>query len=316
MPMKSILEALDLRSLILQNFEKALVISNERKRKSLMTFAIAGGGPTGVELAGALGELKKHILPLDYPELDLNQMEICLIQSAPRLLPMLSEKSSEKSKKFLEELGVKVYLNTRVLDYHGDYVQTNNNQDIIAHTLIWTAGVVGSPISGFSPEQINKANRIVVDEFNRVKGLENIFAIGDVAAQITEKTPMGLPMVAPVGMQQGEHLANNILNMLNGKKLEPFIYKDKGSMATIGKNRAVVEINKFRSSGTFAWFLWMVVHLVSLVGFRNKFIVLFNWIKNYFSSDKGVRLIVRPFVLSKAKKKRKKEFETGITEED
>ncbi len=310
MPMKSIPEALDLRSLILQNFEKALVISNKRKQQSLMNFVIAGGGPTGVELAGALGELKQNILPKDYPELDLSQMNIYLIHSRERLLPMLSESSSEKTKKYLEELGVTVVLNTRVLDFHGDYVQTNQEEDYIAKTLIWTAGVEGAPIDGLNA--INKGNRIVVNEFNQVKGYENIFAIGDVASMETKDTPRGHPMVAPVAMQQGKHLAKNISLLLENKKPIPFQYKNKGSMATIGKNKAVVEIGKTKMSGFSAWMVWMVVHLISLVGFRNKIIATINWIKNYFSSDRGIRLIITPFVLSKAKRKRRKEFEEEV----
>ncbi|MCB0409404.1 MAG: NAD(P)/FAD-dependent oxidoreductase [Flavobacteriales bacterium] len=310
MPMKSIPEALDLRSLILQNFEKALVISNKRKQQSLMNFVIAGGGPTGVELAGALGELKQNILPKDYPELDLSQMNIYLIHSRERLLPMLSESSSEKTKKYLEELGVTVVLNTRVLDFHGDYVQTNQEEDYIAKTLIWTAGVEGAPIDGLNA--INKGNRIVVNEFNQVKGYENIFAIGDVASMETNDTHRGHPMVAPVAMQQGKHLAKNISLLLENKNPIPFQYKNKGSMATIGKNKAVVEIGKTKMSGFSAWMVWMVVHLISLVGFRNKIIATINWVKNYFSSDRGIRLIITPFVLSKAKRKRRKEFEEDI----
>jgi len=314
MPMKSIPEALDLRSMVLQNFEKALHNSNLRKRQGMMNIAIAGAGPTGVELAGALGELKKYVLPRDYPELDFRLMNIYLVQSANRVLPMLSEASSSRAQKDLEDLGVTVVLNTRVLDFFGDYVQTSTGHDIIARTLIWTAGVTGAPIQGLGAEALNKTSRIEVDEFNRVKGHDNIFAIGDVAAMTSEAFPQGHPMVAPVAMQQGALVGENILRVLSAKPMEPFKYRDKGAMATIGKNHAVVEMGKMRFAGTFAWLIWMLVHLLSLVGFRNRMVTLFNWVKNYFSSDRGMRLIITEFDLQEEKRKRKKEWEREQTE--
>ncbi|MFZ5552375.1 MAG: NAD(P)/FAD-dependent oxidoreductase [Bacteroidota bacterium] len=306
MPMKSIPEALDLRSLILQNFEKILMISNERKKQSMMNYVIAGAGPTGVELAGALGELKLKVLPKDYPELDFSKMNIYIIQAGDRILPMFSPKSSERAKKYLEKLGVTVVLNTRVLDYSGDYVQTNTGQDIIAKTLIWTAGVTGAPVEeGLNKESINKAGRYVVDEFNRVKGYEDIFAIGDVACMPTKEFPNGHPQVAPVAQQQGALFAKNICLHLEGKSMKPFKYFDKGSMATVGKNKAVVEIGKLKFGGFFAWATWMFVHVMSLVGYSNRLVVLWSWTRNYFSSDKGIRLIIRHFDLMAEKRKRK-----------
>ncbi|MCW8897405.1 MAG: NAD(P)/FAD-dependent oxidoreductase [Flavobacteriales bacterium] len=308
MPMKSITEALNLRSLIFQNFEKALVITNERKRQGLMNFVIAGAGPTGVELAGALGELKSHILPKDYPELDFSMMQIYLVQSSDRVLPALSPSSSEKAQRYLEKLGVNVVLNTRVLDYFGDYVQTNTEDDLVAKTLIWTAGVVGAPIKGIDAKSIVRGNRIAVDKFNKVKGYENIFAIGDVAAMITEENPKGHPMVAPVAIQQGRWVGKNLKRIMQKKEMLPFVYHDKGAMATIGKNKAVVEMGKMKFGGAFAWYVWMFVHLMSLVGFRNRVVVFFNWARNYFNSDRGMRLIIFPFKLSKVKRQRKKAF--------
>ncbi len=308
MPMKSIPEALNLRSLIFQNFEKALVITNERKRQGLMNFVIAGAGPTGVELAGALGELKSHILPKDYPELDFSMMQIYLVQSSDRVLPALSPSSSEKAQCYLEKLGVNVVLNTRVLDYFGDYVQTNTEDDLVAKTLIWTAGVVGAPIKGIDAKSIVRGNRIAVDKFNKVKGYENIFAIGDVAAMITEENPKGHPMVAPVAIQQGRWIGKNLKRIMQKKEMLPFVYHDKGAMATIGKNKAVVEMGKMKFGGAFAWYVWMFVHLMSLVGFRNRVVVFFNWARNYFNSDRGMRLIIFPFKLSKVKRQRKKAF--------
>jgi NADH dehydrogenase len=309
MPMKSVPEALDLRSMILQNFEKILTISNERKKQSLMNFVIAGAGPTGVELAGALGELKMHVFPKDYPELDLSKMNIYLIQSSDRVLPMLSEKSSVRAKKYLEELGVQVILNTRVLDYNGDYVQTNTGQDLFARTLIWTAGVSGNALPGLASDLYTKSGRILTDEFCRVKGSDSIYAIGDVACMESKQYPNGHPQVAPVAIQMANHFVKNLQRIHDKKELLPFTYKDKGSMATVGKNRAVVEIGKSKLGGFMAWAIWMFVHLMSLVGFRNRFVIFVNWTKNYFSSDRGMRLIIREFNMQEAKKKRKREME-------
>ncbi|MBI3135477.1 MAG: NAD(P)/FAD-dependent oxidoreductase [Bacteroidetes bacterium] len=314
MPMKSILESLDLRTMLLQNFEHALLINNERKKQGMMNVVIAGAGPTGVELAGSLGELKRSVFPKDYPELDLSKMNIYLVQSGDRVLPMLSEKSSLKAKKYLEKLGVTVVLNTRVLDYFGDYVQTDTGQDIIAKTLIWTAGVTGNPVKGLPKESVGRGDRIQVDEFNQVKGMQDVFAIGDVACMQSKDYPNGHPQVAPAAMQQGKLLGKNLVNKICSKKpLKPFKYKDKGAMATVGKNKALVEMGRLKIGGAVAWFIWMVIHLLSLVGFRNKVVTMFNWIKNYFNSDRGMRLIITQFDLQEEKRKRRKEFEAKHT---
>lgn len=311
MPMKSILESLDLRTMLLQNFEHALLINNERKKQGMMNVVIAGAGPTGVELAGALGELKRSIFPKDYPELDLSKMNIYLVQSGDRVLPMLSPKSSAKAKKYLEKLGVTVVLNTRVLDFFGDYIQTDTGNDIIAKTLIWTAGVTGNPIKGMPKETVGKGDRIQVDEFNQVKGMPDVFAIGDVACMVQNEWPNGHPQVAPAAMQQGKQLGKNLVNKIcHNKPFQAFRYKDKGAMATVGKNKALVEMGRLKIGGAFAWFIWMVIHLLSLVGFRNKVVTMFNWVKNYFNSDRGMRLIITHFDLHEEKKKRRKEFES------
>lgn len=308
MPMKSVGEALDLRSMLLQNFEKILCNSNERKRQGMMNIVIAGAGPTGVELAGALGEMKHKVFPKDYPELDLSKMNIYLVQSGDRVLPMLSEKSSERAKKYLEKLGVTVILKTRVLDFFGDYVQTTG-EDLIARTLIWTAGVTGNPVEGLLAESVDKKNRIAVDTYCKVKGMEDIYAIGDVACMVTDEFERGHPMVAPVAMQQGEFIAKNIKRELKGQPPLEFKYKDKGSMATVGKHKAVVEVGGRKMGGAFAWYIWMAVHLMSLVGFRNKLMTFFNWMKNYFNGDRGIRLIVNDFDLYEEKRKRRKSLE-------
>jgi NADH dehydrogenase len=287
---------LDLRHNILQNFEKALNTTDPLEKESLMNFVIVGGGPTGVELAGALAELQKHVLPCDYPELDMSQMKIYLIEASPRVLNSFHEKSSVKADKFLTDMGVTIMTGTGVTDYDANVVKTNKGHNIPSNNLIWAAGVAGNALQGLAPEVVNRGRRIEVDEYNRVKGYENIYAIGDVAAMYTEAAyPKGHPMVAQVAIQQGKLLAKNFNAITAGKVFKPFHYKDKGSMATVGRNRAVVEIGNYRSQGVFAWFMSMFVHLVTLVGFRNKLVVFINWLVSYWNYDRGMRLIIRPF---------------------
>lgn len=294
MPMKTIPEALDLRSLILQNLELALLTNDLDERYRLMNYVIVGGGPTGVELAGAMGELKKHVLPNDYPDLDIRRMNVHLIQATDRLLPSMSQNASDKAKKYLEELGVQLWFNTMVKNYDGSRVITDN-KDLEATTLIWTAGVKGNLIPGIEGEDVIVGGRYSVNEFNQVKNYDNIFAIGDVAVMVTPEKPYGDPMVAQVAIQQGNLLAKNLNNLIKNKPLIPFKYKDQGSMATIGRDKAVVDLPRWKFSGWFAWFVWMFVHLVSLVGFRNKVIALMNWVVQYFHYNKSVRLIIRPY---------------------
>lgn len=294
MPMKTVPEALDLRSLILQNLEFALLTNDLDERYRLMNYVIVGGGPTGVELAGAMGELKKHVLPHDYPDLDIRRMNVHLIQATDRLLPTMSQRASEKAKKYLEDLGVQVWFDTMVTDYDGEII-TTDKKPFSATTLIWTAGVKGALLPGIGNEENIKGGRFLVNEFNQIKGYENIYAIGDVALMITEKAPQGDPMVAQVAIQQGKLLAKNLNNLKSGKPMKPFRYKDKGSMATIGRDKAVVDLPGWKFAGWFAWFVWMFVHLVSLVGFRNKVIALMNWVIQYFQYNKSVRLIIRPY---------------------
>lgn len=294
-PMKSIPEALNLRSLILQQFEKATLTREEEKKRALMNFMIVGAGPTGVELAGALAELKKNALPVDYPDLDVAKMNITLVEAAPRVLAAMSEKSSNNAKKYLESLGVNVLLNTAVSDYDGETITFGDGHQEFSKTLIWTAGVKGASISGIEVVVNPRSGRIKTDAFNRVDGFENIFAIGDVAEMSSEQLPKGHPMVAQVAIQQGTNLGKNIVRYVNKKSLVPFKYNDKGSMATVGKNKAVVDLPpKMHISGYFAWFIWMFIHLLALVGFRNKVVTFFNWVYNYFRYDKGIRLIIRP----------------------
>ena len=296
MAMKTIPQSLNIRSLILENFEQALLTNDIDERHSLMNFVLVGGGPTGVELAGALAEMKKAILPKDYPDLDVRKMEINLIQGSNRVLDSMSENASEKAEKFLLNLGVSVWKNVRVTGYDGKTVTTNSDLSFDSATVIWTAGVQGALPHGLKSDSfIKNVNRIKVNEFNQVEGYEHLFAIGDIAVMSSEKFPQGHPMMAQPAMQQGRLLADNLIKIINKKEPKPFEYKDKGSMATIGRNKAVVDLPKFKFSGVFAWFVWMFVHLFSLIGFKNKAVVFLNWVYNYIRFDREARLIMRPY---------------------
>lgn len=296
MAMKTIPQSLNLRSLILENFEEALLTDDLRQRAALMNFVIVGGGPTGVELAGALAEIKKGILPKDYPDLDTRIAQINLVQGSDRILDGMSLQASEKSEKFLKKLGVNVFKNMMVTDYDGQTVRTQTDVTFETATLIWAAGVMGANVKGLDSEKIvARANRLKVDLFNRVEGFDNIFAIGDIAMMSTEAYPNGHPMVAQPAIQQGNHLGVNFSRLLKGKKCVPFTYYDKGTMATVGRNKAVVDMKHFKFQGVFAWFVWMFVHLFFLIGFRNRAIVFINWVYNYVRFDREARLIIRPF---------------------
>jgi NADH dehydrogenase len=296
MAMKTIPQSLNLRSLILENFEEALLTSDLNERNALMNFVIVGGGPTGVELAGALAEIKKGILPKDYPDLDTRLAQIHIIQSSDCILKGMSKKASEKAEDFLEKLGVNIWKNTRVTNYDGKTVTTNTDVTFKTATLIWAAGVKGATIKGLDAEDfVTRGNRIMVNEFNQVKGFQHIFAIGDVACMASEAFPFGHPMMAQPAIQQGNQLGENILRLIENKLMAPFIYKDKGAMATIGRNKAVVDLKKFKFQGVFAWYVWMFVHLFFLIGFRNRMVVFVNWVYNYVRFDREARLIIRPF---------------------
>ena len=296
MPMKTVPEALNLRSLILQNLEEALMEKDPIKKEALMTFVAVGGGPTGVETAGALAELKNHVLVNDYPELDINKMKIYLIESDDRILSPFSLEASAKAKEFLEKMGVNVLVDTRVNHYDGEKITYNNDtQTIYTKSVIWSAGVKGALIPGLDKAELARGGRLKTTNYNLVNGYENIFAIGDLAYMETEDFPNGHPGVAQVAIQQGQQLAYNLLRIVNQEKAHPFDYFDKGSMATIGRNKAVVDLKYWKFQGFFAWLTWMFVHLLFLVGFRNKLVTLMNWIVNYFSYDRGTRVIIRKF---------------------
>lgn len=296
MVMKTIPQSLNLRSLILENFEQALLTDDLHERDALMNFVIVGGGPTGVELAGALAEIKKGILPKDYPDLDTRRAQINLIQSGERILPAMSGQASRKAEHFLERLGVNVWKNIRVTDYDGNKVTTNTETSFESATLVWAAGVQAVSIKGLDAKEVLcRGNRLKVNEFHQLEGFQNIFAIGDVAQMETETFPHGHPMMAQPAIQQGRNLGDNLVRLIDGKPMKPFVYKDKGSMATVGRNKAVVDLPKFRFQGVFAWFVWMFVHLYFLIGFRNRVVVFINWVYNYIRFDREARLIIRPY---------------------
>lgn len=296
MSMKTIPQSLNIRSLILENFEQAVLIKDEVERNMLINFVIVGAGPTGVELAGALAEMKKAILQKDYPDLDIAKMQINLVQGDVRVLDTMSEKSSAAAEKFLVDLGVKVWKNVRVTNYDGKTVTTNSDLTFETATVIWAAGVQGAKIAGLdSKSLVERVERIRVNQYNQVMGYENIFAIGDIASMETELFPQGHPMMAQPAIQQGKLLGENLIKLINKKPMTAFEYNNKGSMATIGRNLAVVDLPRYHFSGVFAWFVWMLVHLFSLIGFKNKAVVFLNWVYNYIWFDREGRLIIRPF---------------------
>lgn len=308
MSMKTIPQSLNIRSLILENFEQAVLTKDTAEKNALINFVLVGAGPTGVELAGALAEMKKAILQKDYPDLDIAKMEINLIQSSDRILNTMSVKSSAAAEKFLESLGVKIWKNMRVTNYDGRTITTNTQTNFETATVIWTAGVQGAAIAGLQANAlIEKVERIRVNQNLQVNGYQNIFAIGDIACMETELFPQGHPMMAQPAIQQGEQAAKNIILLNQNKPLEIFEYNDKGSMATIGRNKAVVDLPKYHFNGVFAWFVWMIVHLFSLIGFKNKAVVFLNWVYNYIRFDREGRLIIRPF--------KKKSFTSFTTDE-
>jgi NADH:ubiquinone reductase (H+-translocating) len=296
MSMKTIPQSLNIRSLILENFEQAVLTKDVAERNTLINFVLVGGGPTGVELAGALAEMKKAILQKDYPDLDIAKMEINLIQSGDRILNTMTEKSSIAAERFLVDLGVKIWKNVRVTNYDGKTISTNSNLTFETATVIWTAGVQGAAIHGLDANSlVEKVERIRVNQYNQVVGYDTIFAIGDIASMESEIYPQGHPMMAQPAMQQGELLGENLVKLITKKPMKPFEYNDKGSMATIGRNKAVVDLPNYHFDGVFAWFVWMFVHLFSLIGFKNKAVVFLNWVYNYIRFDREGRLIIRPF---------------------
>jgi NADH dehydrogenase len=292
--MKSVNESLVIRNKILNDFEKAISVESAEERKSLMTIGVVGGGPTGVELCGTLAEMKKHVLPKDYPELDFKDMEIYLFEATDKLLRTMSDNSSQKAEQYLTKLGVNVILNKSVSDFDGNVISMSDGTKINSKTLIWASGIIGEKINGLNDNIYVRGCRIKADEFNRIEGYENIFVLGDISYLTNEKYPNGHPQIAQVAIQQASNLAANFKNIHQGKQLKPFSYFDLGSMATIGKNLAVVDLPFIKFHGFFAWMVWMFVHLMAIVGTKNRLFIFINWAWNYITWDRSYRLIYRP----------------------
>jgi len=294
LPMKSVSESMRLRNTILQNLERAETEDNEARKQALMNIAIVGGGPSGVEIAGVLAEMKQTILPRDYPDLDTSCMHIYLINATPRLLGAMSERSSREAEKALKKLGVEVMTNCMVTDYVDKELVLKDGQRISAETVIWVSGIKANNIDGIPTESIGHAGRILVDRFNRVKGLKDVYAIGDQCiVEGDEAYPYGHPQLAQVAIQQAKTLAKNLIRQEKGETEQPFSYHNLGTMATIGRKKAVVEIGKLKFGGFFAWLLWLIVHLRSILGVKNKTIVFLNWMWSYMNYKQSLRLILK-----------------------
>lgn len=293
LPMKTVEEAMSMRNILLANLERSLTTADLKERQALQNIVIVGGGATGVEVSGALSEMKRFVIPKDYPEMEVHKVNIYLIEATPKLLSAMSPQASANAEKFLRGMGVNVMLNTLVQDYREGKVILDNGMDIPTRNFIWVSGVTGTSFDNIGPELLGRGRRIKVDEHNKVIGLDNVFAIGDVSIMTAEKDyPNGHPQLAQVAIQQGDLLASNLKNMEKGKKLKPFHYRNLGSLATVGRNKAVADFNQLKMHGWFAWIIWLVIHLRSILGIRNKVMVLVNWVWGYLTYDKSIRLIM------------------------
>lgn len=295
-PMKTVPEAMGLRNALLSNFERALTCATEEERQELLNVVIVGGGATGVEIAGALSEMKHYVIPYDYPDMDSSLMHIYLIEAGDRLLAGMSQDSSKKAYDFLKSMGVDIQFGKMVTDYRDHKVIMKDGTEIPTRTFLWVSGIRANAMPGISEDHLGRSFRFKVDQFNRIPGLNDVFAIGDQCLQTTDPAyPNGHPQVAQVAIQQAKNLAKNIKRINEGhaddNSLTPFKYNNLGSMATIGRNKAVVEIGKFHSQGFFAWILWLVVHLRSILGVKNKMMVLLNWLWKYVSYNDSIRMI-------------------------
>ena len=305
MPMKNVSEAMGLRNALLDNFERALTCAGEQERRELLNVVIVGGGASGVEIAGALSEMKNFVLPKDYPDLPSNLMHIYLIEAGDRLLASMSRESSAKVERYLRSMGVDVQLGKMVTDYRDHRVMMKDGSSIPTRTFIWVSGVAAQPVGNLPETLLGRGRRIKVDAYNRMEGLDGVFCIGDQCIMTADDAyPGGHPQLAQVAIQQGTLLARNLVRLEAGEELVPFRYKNLGTMATVGRNRAVAEFKDVKFGGFFAWFLWLAVHLRSILGVRNKLVVLFNWVWNYFSYSQSLRMIV---YAKKAKEVRERE---------
>lgn len=296
--LKSISDALLLRNVILSDFEKALTIREDDVRQAYMDIVIVGGGPTGVEMAGSLAEMRRFILPKDYPELNAEEMNIHLIEGTQELLASMSDKASEKSIEYLRDMGVEVITEVRVMDYDGNEITLNDGRKLYSRKVIWAAGITGQILDGLPKEAYTKGNRIMVDTYNRVQGYNDIYAVGD-NAYMEEGEYKGHPQVAQPAIQQAKRLAKNLNNVARGNQMKPFKYKDLGSLATIGRNKAVADLPFIKTQGFIAWILWLVVHLKSILGVKNQLFVFLNWMWSYIAMDQSLRIIIKPKVKQK-----------------
>ena len=292
-PMKSVPNAMALRNRILQTFEDTM-IAGPAERQALLNFVIVGGGPTGVELSGAMAEMKRYILPKDYPGVDFSRLTIYLLEGSPNTLNAMSEPSKVKSRQYLEELGVIVRTSTVVEDYDGETVRLKGGETIATRNVIWAAGVIGNHLEGIPAASMIKGNRLKTDRYHEVEGLDGVYAIGDIAWMPTPKYPNGHPQLANVAIAQAANLARNFKRELRGKPRKEFEYHNKGTMATVGKRKAVVDLPHFRFQGFFAWLTWMFVHLMLILSVKNKLFIFFNWMMSYFANDSTLRLMLRP----------------------
>jgi len=293
-PVKTVSEALFIRNKIISNYETAINIGEEKERKPIMNVVIVGGGPTGVELAGAVAELRNNVFPKDYPELNFKNMKVVLIEAGTHLLSSMSEQAKTKARTYLEKLGVVLMTDTQVLDYDGNKVDLKGKESIETKTLLWAAGIKPNHIEGIKESQTLPNGRMIVDEFNRLKESEHIFALGDIAISITEEFERGHPQVAQVALQQASNLAENLLAEKKNKPWKKFKYKDLGSMATIGRKLAVVDLPFIKFQGLLAWMTWLFVHLMAILGVKNKLFIFLNWSWNYLAFDPSLRLLIRP----------------------
>ncbi len=292
-PMKSTSEAITLRNRILMNFEDALSATKEAL-PALMNLVVVGGGPTGVELSGSLAELKKHILPKDYPDMDFSNLNVYLLEAGPATLGVMSKVSQQKSQEYLEKMGVNVWLNAHVEDYDGKTVTLKDGRVIPCNTLVWAAGVTGNVPQGIDKEKLVRGNRIKVDAYNRVDGFTDVFAIGDIAYMEQPDWPKGHPQLANVANAQAKNTADNLTRLLKNKPFKAFKYKNPGTMATVGKRKAVVDLPFMSFQGRLAWFIWMFLHLMLLLNAKNRLVVFINWMISYFTNDTTLRLILLP----------------------
>lgn len=318
-PMKTVPEAMGLRNALLSNFERALTCATEEERQELLNVVIVGGGATGVEIAGALAEMRRYVIPYDYPDMDSSLMHIYLIEAGDRLLAGLSQESSQKAYEFLKSMGVDIQFGKMVTDYRDHKVVMKDGTEIPTRTFLWVSGIRANAMPGIDESHLGRGFRFKVDEYNRIPGVEDVFAIGDQCLQTSDAAyPNGHPQVAQVAIQQAKNLAKNLKLINQGadsSALTEFCYKNLGSMATIGRNKAVVEIGKFRSQGFFAWVLWLVVHLRSILGVKNKMMVLLNWLWKYVSYNDSIRMITYATKPREVEERMKREQTTHLGED-